>query len=85
MTFKVKWQPAVRDTLADLWLAATSDVRRKITSAARDIELALKRSPQDTGESRDNGRRIFFVSPLAVLFEVDEQENVVRILKTWLF
>jgi hypothetical protein len=85
VTFKVIWQPAAHDDLAEQWLGASSERRGKITEAAREVELALKHNPQDVGESRVNERRVFFVAPLAVLFEVDEQASVVRILKTWLF
>lgn len=85
MSFKIKWQPAARDELTDLWLEATSDIRRKVTASARDIDRALKHNPQNAGESRPNDRRVLFAAPLAVLFEVDEDAEIVRILKTWRF
>jgi hypothetical protein len=83
--YRVKWQPAARDELTESWLAATSDVRRQITAAAREIELALQRSPHTAGESRPSERRVCFEAPLGALFEIDDASAVVRILKTWRF
>lgn len=53
MTYAVKWQPAARNELAELWMTASSERRRKITAAARDVDSALGHSPQDVGESRE--------------------------------
>lgn len=83
MKFRIQWQPAARDELAEMWLAASSAVRRRITVAAREIENILKHEPHDAGESRSGEERIFFAAPLAVLFEIDENDQLVRILKAW--
>lgn len=85
MTYTVRWQPAARDELAELWMTASSERRRKITAAAREVEIVLRHNPQGVGESRENERRVFFAAPLAVVFEIDEQTSIVRVLKTWLF
>lgn len=85
MTYKVQWQPAARDDLTDVWLAAPTDVRRQITAAAREIELALQHNARHVGESRPKERRVFFAAPLGVLFEVDRRAPIVRVLKVWRF
>jgi hypothetical protein len=64
-----------------LWLA--SRLRHAIRSAADQIDAALARDPNQCGESRDSGHRIMLVSPLGVLFHVDENRRQVRVLSVW--
>ncbi len=79
--FKVRWSRVTRDQLAEAWLQATD--RNAVTVAASQIEYRLARNPQDQGESRTRGRRILIISPLAVIFRVDEQKREVHVLRIW--
>jgi len=52
-----------------------------ITRAVGEIDRLLESDPQERGESRDLGERILIVQPLAVTFEVFEDERVVVVLR----
>ena len=58
--------------------------RHAVTDATNQIDKLLERSPAQESESRPGGRRILIVLPLAVLFRVNEQDNVVDVLKVLL-
>jgi hypothetical protein len=79
----VEWLASALDELAALWLRADSESRRLITAATRATDEELKSRPEEKGESRAEGERIFFSSPLGIAFEVDRGRFVVRILHVW--
>jgi hypothetical protein len=81
MNYMVIWLRRAIDQLTDLWLKADSELREAITKAAHQIDQELKSNPEEVGESRPDGRRIHFVQPLAILFEV--RQGAVRILYAW--
>lgn len=81
MKYEVRWGPAAENELASLWL--DSDDRQTITDAAMQIDELLAAFPQDRGESRFGDIRILFVSPLGVLFQVDEQNRRVQVIAVW--
>jgi hypothetical protein len=83
MSYTVLWAPAAERALAELWMDALR--RRELSDAANAIDLRLGSSPLDEGESREEGRRILLVAPLAVVFEVFPADRVVRILHVWRF
>lgn len=47
------------------------------------IDCALAINPADCGESLADGRRIFFNAPLAIIFQVFEQQREVYVLQAW--
>jgi len=79
MNWTVIWKPSVQDELAQLWTG--SDDRQAITRAADRIDEALKADPQSLGESRSGRTRIAFESPLAVQFDVHEEDRIVYVLR----
>ena len=81
MRFTVRWKGDASDDLTAIWLAADSRLRRKITSAAREVDHLLQDAPEGIGESREDDRRIMFVAPLAVTFRVDAQARKVEVLR----
>lgn len=83
--FTVRWVRSALDDLAAIWLDAESDRRAEITAATHRIDVALRMAPQEQGESRPNGRRIFFAAPLAVTFHVVDEQRLVRVLDVWTF
>jgi mRNA-degrading endonuclease RelE of RelBE toxin-antitoxin system len=85
MNFEVRWKRAARDELTKLWLDAQPATRKSITKASHQLDYELQYAPDTKGESRDKGRRIFHVSPLGVIFRVDEEAQRVFILHVWLF
>ena len=81
MNFTVVWTPMAERRLTQLWLATR--MRHAIKDATDQIDAALGRSPHECGESRDVGRRMMFVWPLGVLFEVNDDQRQVRVLSVW--
>lgn len=77
MNFTVEWQPEAEDQLADLWASASD--RAAVTDAARRIDRMLGHDPLSMGESRDGPVRVLFVSPLGVLYRIDEPAQMVRV------
>jgi hypothetical protein len=83
--FQVRWRPSALKELADLWTNADSAGRRAITEATQIIDRQLPNNPQNQGESRAGGRRIFFAPPLGILFRVEPQQRIARVLQVWLY
>jgi len=81
--FNIRWKQSALNELASLWMDASPEQRREITEAANMIDQILQVNPEEQGESRPNGRRIFFVPPLGVLFRVRQQQGFVRVLQVW--
>jgi len=83
MRYSVRWKPNAEQQLAQIWLDASD--RAAITSAARRIDLRLERKPTDEGESRGDGRRILFETPLGVRYRVIADDLRVEVLEIWRF
>lgn len=83
MTYQVHWRKEASDELASIWLAADHNDRRAITEAANAIDRALGTNPGQCGESRSAGRRIFFCTPLGVIFQIFESHRAVYVLQIW--
>jgi hypothetical protein len=81
MTYTVVWTPTAESELARMWSTATN--RLPITNAANTPDAALARDPYSVGESRGGPTRIAFESPLAVLFDVDDDGRTVRVWDLW--
>jgi plasmid stabilization system protein ParE len=81
--FRVVWLQAALDELTTIWLQADSAARQAITAAAHTIDQELAANPHEQGESRGDDERIFFALPLGVLFEIEDQFALVRILHVW--
>jgi hypothetical protein len=67
------------------WEGAGDALRTTILQAMQQIEQELQDDPHRKGESRPGGARILFQSPLAVLFEVDDEKRLVRIVRAWAY
>jgi hypothetical protein len=82
MRYHVFWTPSALNELAALWLDADAN-RAAITAAAASIDALLVDSPDEVGESRADQRRIAFVTPLAILFEIRSSDQRVVITHVW--
>lgn len=69
--------------LKQIWEHADEQLRAAILEASHRLDRQLARNPHQQGESRAGCTRILFQGPLGVLFEVDEDRKLVRILRTW--
>lgn len=83
--FRVDWLESALDELMTLWTQADSTQRQAITAASHVIEQRLSRDPFNEGESRPGGRRITFVAPLAVRFQVEPDGQTVTVLHVRMF
>jgi hypothetical protein len=72
-------------SLSAFWEQADQPLREAIMRASSEIDRQLQTAPREQGESRDDATRILFQAPLAVLYEVDEARQLVRILRTWAY
>ncbi len=79
--YTVSWSPSAERELADIWNKASD--RAEITAAANEIDADLARDPLTLGEARGGHTRIVFVTPLAVLFDVEETDQSVRVWDVW--
>lgn len=83
--FTVRWKRSALNELATLWTQADSAMRQAITTANNRIDRELQHDPENRGESRGVGGRIYFEFPLGIRFEVDRQQSLVHILHVWSF
>ena len=79
--FRVEWLQTALDELSDLWLQADSTQRQAITAATHIVEQRLLNDPINEGESRSGNRRITFVPPLAVRFQIEADGQTVTVLQ----
>ena len=83
MNYRVEWVPTALNRLAILWTNAPD--RAAITAAADAIDARLQRDPYTRSESRTDFLRVTFEAPLGVLFEVNEADHRVTVLRVWQF
>jgi hypothetical protein len=83
MNYTVLWDPDVEQDLASLWMNAPD--RAAVTAAADRIDELLKTDPEQQGESRINEWRLLTVAPLGILFQVFEEDRIVRVIQVWRF
>jgi hypothetical protein len=79
--YQVVWRPVAEGWLADLWTAGPD--RTAVTSAADGIDTLLAINPWDIGESRAGTTRILIEEPLAVLYEIVEDDRRVYVMDVW--
>jgi hypothetical protein len=83
--FSVYRSYAAQSGLRLAWESGDEAMREAIRRACHFIDLRLRLAPADEGESRGERARVLFQKPVAVLFEVDQDNQVVRILRSWIY
>ena len=81
MKYTVIWQPAAESDLGRLWNGAAD--RQEVAQAADQIDNLLATRPQSVGESRGDHERILFVPPLAVAYDVFDDDRQVVVWGIW--
>ncbi len=81
MKYTVVWTPSAEQHLAVLWLDSAR--RAEITKAADTLDKQLRINPELQGEQRNEGDRVLFNPPLGILFEITEEDRMVRVLAVW--
>lgn len=84
MTFQVHWSQEAISDLGRVWLNADQQQRTAITVATHRIDRALQINPESEGESRPEGRRIYFETPLGILFTINARRQTVTVTQAWL-
>ena len=77
MKWTVIYRPDAADELATIWVNARD--RQAVANAANQIDKRLARDPLSAGESREGNSRIICEGPLAVLFDVVEDDRTVTV------
>jgi hypothetical protein len=83
--FSVYRDQSATSSLRQTWLQADEPQRQILLRALHTLDQQLQRAPHKQGESRHDGTRIVFHAPLAVLFEIDEEKKLVRVLRAWAY
>jgi hypothetical protein len=83
MKHKVLWKPDAERQLAAIWNGSTN--RNAITESAHVIDEALATKPEEVGESREEGFRILFESPLGVIYKISVVDRRVVVVAVWSF
>ncbi len=76
----------VRSTLVDLsriLAGLTATEHAAVQAALQEIGTRLRNDPENEGESRPGDRRITFVGPLGLTFEIHSEEGMVVVLSVW--
>jgi plasmid stabilization system protein ParE len=81
MKFTVVYLPSAEDQLAELWLSAED--RDAVREAADEIDRLLGQHPQDVGEARVSNLRILVRQPIAVLYDVRPDDQLVKVWAAW--
>lgn len=81
MKFTVLMTPKAEQELALIWV--NSIHKNSINSAVNLIDDLLAKMPHDIGESSFDTVRTFFVTPIAIEYEVIDDDRIVYILSIW--
>ena len=73
MLYAVMWSQFALDQLAEIWLAAKN--RAAVTAAAQAIDVRLANDPANRGQPVSSPLREFHLSPLWVLFGIDDVQR----------
>ncbi len=81
MNYSVVWRPKAEQELAALWPGASD--RKAATASAHRIDQFLGANPADQGRWLIGVTRALIVLPLAVVYEIIEDDRQVRVLTVW--
>lgn len=78
MRYTVTWRPSAARRLSEIWLEASD--RTAVTDASDSLDSLLALCPHEQGEGRDLASRILIVTPLAVVYEINDDDRQVVVL-----
>jgi hypothetical protein len=81
MTWTVVWNADVQNDLASLWLNALD--RSAVRDAADAIDVVLRYDPYSNSEARDGATRVLFRPPLAIAYDVNDDDRLVTVWAVW--
>ena len=71
--------------LRQAWEQGDDAFRQAICKASHFVDMRLRLAPGDEGESRAEEERILFQAPVGVLYQVDTDNKIVKILRSWAY
>jgi len=77
MAYTVTWTSRAQRQLTEIWIDTKN--RREVSEAANRIDQLLRETPGTLGESRSGNQRILFEFPLLVIYDLLEQDLMVRV------
>ncbi len=83
MKYTVTWKPEAERRLAAIWSQTTD--RSAVSKAAHVIDRALGVNPEELGESREEGFRVFLEHPQGVMFATSPDDRIVLVVAVWTF
>lgn len=83
MKYVVTWKPGIRQSLQQLYEAASD--KEGFLQMIKRVSLELSANPLEAGESRDKGARILFKYPLVLWYRVNERMREVTVLRVRYF
>jgi hypothetical protein len=78
MRYTVVWDPGAENDLATIWTFAPD--QQAVANAANEIDRKLRTFSQTVGEEFGADRR-FIVDPLAVVYTIQPDDCLVRVLQ----
>ena len=78
MKYTVTGRPTAARSLSEIWLDSSD--RLGVTDAADGIDSVLAICPHEQGEERSEGTRILILPPLAIVYEVSDDDRRVTVL-----
>jgi hypothetical protein len=71
------------DELADIWVRVTPQLRDRIEFSVQSLDQALSEDPNTLGESRSHDRRVAFDPPIAIIYRIEANPQVVIVTHVW--
>jgi hypothetical protein len=78
---RVVWSRDAYHSLQEIWNKAFN--KETIADAIDDIQATLAANAHEKGESRPDGSRIYFASPLGIAYLANERTTEVEIRAVW--
>jgi hypothetical protein len=79
---EIVWSPTAYRSLQTIWDDAFD--REAIARSVDKIQAALSENAHEKGESRPNGSRIYFASPLGIAFWANDRTTEVEVRAVWI-
>jgi len=81
MKFTVTWSPKAERDVASLWLAAHD--RAEVAKAADLFDAFLRDEAYPLAQAQSNRGHILYYPPLAIHFEIIDEDRLVLVLACW--
>ncbi len=80
MNYAYVWLESTLDELADIYVAASSEERKRMAAGVAGFNTQISKTPLEVGESRPGAYRIAFPPLLCAYFYVDVDHRRVEVV-----